>query len=321
QDAVGNTSAASNVLNVTTSAVGGNKLTVYYQAPNTWTNVNLHYGINGGSWTAVPGVPMNAACAGWKMEVINLGAATGAQLAFNNGAGQWDSKNGANYQAGIGVAAVQNGTLSSSNPCTSADTTAPTIPSALQATNVTATSASLSWTASTDASGSVGYQIWRNGVLIGTTAAVNFVDTALVAGNTYRYSVRAYDGASNISADSTILTVNTPTASNCAVTFTISNANTTVGQNLYVVGNQTALGNWTPASSFALSIQGSGANVPWTGTINLPSASTISYKFVKWNGTSAVWESNQATASGNRELTTPATCATAIIRNDGSFKF
>ena len=42
-------------------------------------------------------------------------------------------------------------------------------------------------------------------------------------------------------------------------TTTIANANTSYGQNLYVVGNQSALGNWTPASGFALAIQGSGA--------------------------------------------------------------
>jgi len=40
---------------------------------------------------------------------------------------------------------------------------------------------------------------------------------------------------------------------------------------------------------------------------------------VKWNGTTAVWESNQTTASGNREFTTCAAGGTAT-RNDGNFK-
>ncbi|MBW8779492.1 MAG: alpha amylase C-terminal domain-containing protein [Burkholderiales bacterium] len=105
----------------------------------------------------------------------------------------------------------------------------------------------------------------------------------------------------------------------CAVTFTISNANTVMGQNLYVVGNQAALGNWTPASGFALTIQGSGANVPWTGTISLPAATAMQYKYVKWNGSTAVWESNQATSSGNREFTSCA-AGSSVARNDGSFK-
>ncbi len=105
----------------------------------------------------------------------------------------------------------------------------------------------------------------------------------------------------------------------CAVTFTISNASTVTGQNLYVVGNQAALGNWTPASGFALTIQGSGANVPWTGTISLPAATAMQYKYVKWNGSTAVWESNQATSSGNREFTSCA-AGSSVARSDGSFK-
>ncbi|UXH76475.1 carbohydrate-binding module family 20 domain-containing protein [Roseateles amylovorans] len=104
----------------------------------------------------------------------------------------------------------------------------------------------------------------------------------------------------------------------CAVTFTIANANTTLGQNLYMVGNQTSLGNWTPGSGFALAIQGSGANVPWSGTVNLPAGAGVQYKYVKWNGSSAVWESNQSTSSGNREFTS---CASgAVSRADGNFK-
>ena len=105
----------------------------------------------------------------------------------------------------------------------------------------------------------------------------------------------------------------------CAVTFTISNANTVMGQNLYVVGNQAALGNWTPASGYALAIQGSGANVPWTGTVALPASTATQYKYVKWNGSTAAWESNQSTASGNREFTSCAAGA-SVARSDGSFK-
>jgi len=93
-----------------------------------------------------------------------------------------------------------------------------------------------------------------------------------------------------------------------------------MGQNLYVVGNDTRLGNWAPASGFALAIQGSGANVPWSGTVTLPAASAIQYKYVKWNGSTAAWEGSQATASGNREFSTPASCSSPLPRNDGNFK-
>lgn len=103
-------------------------------------------------------------------------------------------------------------------------------------------------------------------------------------------------------------------------TFSIANAATVTGQSLYVVGNQTALGSWTPANGFKLTIQGTGSNATWSGTVQLPPSTAIQYKYVKWNGTAATWESNQATASGNREVTTAA-CGASSTLNDGSFRF
>jgi alpha-amylase len=121
-------------------------------------------------------------------------------------------------------------------------------------------------------------------------------------------------------ADYAVWTKSTTSCTTVPVTFSIANANTTTGQSLYVVGNQTALGNWTPASGFKLTIQGTGANATWSGTVNLPPSTAVQYKYVKYNGTTAVWESNQATSSGNREFTTAA-CGGSSTRSDGNFKF
>ncbi|MBL8511316.1 MAG: alpha-amylase, partial [Betaproteobacteria bacterium] len=322
QDAVGNTSAASSALNASTTAIGGNTATVYYKFPAAWSSVNIHYAPNGGQWTVVPGVAMDAACAGWKMKQISLGSATGLQVVFNNNAGTWDNNNGANYALGLSVSAIQNGTISTTNPCTGVDATPPSVPTGLAAGSVTATSVSFTWAASSDNIGVTGYKVLRNGTQIGTTASAGYTDTGLAAATAYTYAVQAYDAAGNTSAASAGLAITTSNpAAGCQVTFTIANANTISGQNLYVVGNQTALGNWTPAQGFALTIQGSGANVPWTGTVTLPAGTTVQYKYVKWNGSAATWESNQTTASGNREMVTPASCASPVSRNDGNFKF
>jgi hypothetical protein len=90
----------------------------------------------------------------------------------------------------------------------------------------------------------------------------------VAASTAYSYTVQAFDAAATASAVSSTLPVTEPGATtNCAVSFTIANANTVVGQNLYVVGHVTAPGSWAPASGFALTIQDSGANVPWTGTV------------------------------------------------------
>ncbi|WP_343729564.1 carbohydrate-binding module family 20 domain-containing protein [Duganella sp.] len=103
------------------------------------------------------------------------------------------------------------------------------------------------------------------------------------------------------------------------VTFRVANANTVYGQNVYVVGNLAQLGNWVQGSSNQLNIEGSGANVPWSRTIQLPPSTAFQYKFMKY-GVSTVWESNQSTASGNREATTPA-CGGTLTLDAGSFKF
>lgn len=81
------------------------------------------------------------------------------------------------------------------------DTTAPSAPTGLTAT-VVGTTASLSWTASSDAVGVTGYGITRNGAALpGTTSATTASDTGLAPG-TYSYTVAAFDAAGNVSAAS-----------------------------------------------------------------------------------------------------------------------
>lgn len=105
-----------------------------------------------------------------------------------------------------------------------------------------------------------------------------------------------------------------------AVTFQVANANTVYGQNLYVVGNHSALGNWSVGSAKALTIAGSGANAAWSGTITLPPSTPIQYKFMKRGGAADIWEGNPGTSSGNREAVTPACGAPALVLDAGSFR-
>ncbi|WP_051710537.1 carbohydrate-binding module family 20 domain-containing protein [Andreprevotia chitinilytica] len=319
-DAAGNTSAASSAVSVTTSA--GNNAVVYYYRTD-WTAVNIHYGING-TWTTSPGVAMTQACTGYWTRTVSLGTATSFTVDFNNGT-TWDNNSSANYTLGTGTTLVKSGVVTSNaaNPCAAADTTAPTVPTGLTSTAVGSNTVALSWTASTDNVGVTGYKVYRNGTQVGTTTTTSYTDSGLSASTAYSYTVAAYDAAGNTSAVSTALSVTTSasTACNVSVTFTIANANTVTGQNIYVAGNQTALGNWTPASAFALTIQGSGANVPWTGTVTLPASTAIQYKYIKYNPTTAAvtWESSQSTTSGNREFTTSSTCGATQSQSDGNF--
>jgi alpha-amylase len=74
---------------------------------------------------------------------------------------------------------------------------------------------------------------------------------------------------------------------------------TTWGQNVYVVGNTAALGNWDPASAVALS----SASYPvWKATVNLPAGTAVQYKYIKKEGSTVTWESDP-----NRSNTPPST--------------
>ena len=96
--------------------------------------MNIHYAPAGGSWTAVPGVPMAAVagCAGRYRKDADLGGATGMRTTVNNGAGSWDNNNGANYALSAGTSTVKDGVVTgdATGPCAAApaDTTAPSTP-------------------------------------------------------------------------------------------------------------------------------------------------------------------------------------------------
>ncbi len=85
-----------------------------------------------------------------------------------------------------------------------AEKVAPTVPTNVVATstiNGTTPQNTVSWTASTDNVGVTGYEIYRDGVLVGTTASAttSFVDSGRTAGVTHVYTVRAFDAAGNFS--------------------------------------------------------------------------------------------------------------------------
>ncbi|GAA2788700.1 carbohydrate binding domain-containing protein [Kitasatospora paracochleata] len=101
--------------------------TVYYKPSAGWTTVDLHWAPTGGSWTTSPGVPMAAACTGWVALTVDLGAASGLQATFTNGAGAWDNNGGANYRLSSGTSAVSGGTVSTTDPCAAAAPTSATV--------------------------------------------------------------------------------------------------------------------------------------------------------------------------------------------------
>ena len=89
------------------------------------------------------------------------------------------------------------------------DTTPPTVPTNLVASNVKGTSANLSWNPSTDNEDLDGYIIFKNGIEIARTSAVTYKVTGLTKSTTYEFTVKARDVYDNISAVSNKVIVTT----------------------------------------------------------------------------------------------------------------
>jgi len=82
------------------------------------------------------------------------------------------------------------------------------------------------------------------------------------------------------------------------VTFTVNNATTTSGQNVYVVGNIPELGSWNTANAIKMTPS---SYPTWKATIALPQGKAIEFKFIKKDQSgNVVWES-----ISNRTYTVP----------------
>ncbi|HEV2718465.1 MAG TPA: fibronectin type III domain-containing protein, partial [Thermoanaerobaculia bacterium] len=79
------------------------------------------------------------------------------------------------------------------------DTVAPSNPMNIAVTRGT-TTATVSWTASTDNVGVAGYHIFRNGVAIADVFTSPFQDSGLTPSAAYSYAVQAFDLGGNVSA-------------------------------------------------------------------------------------------------------------------------
>jgi chitodextrinase len=92
------------------------------------------------------------------------------------------------------------------------DTTPPSAPAGLTSSAVTDTSVTLSWTASTDDVGVVGYDVLNGSIVAATATSTSATVTGLTASSTFSFAIRARDAAGNVSATSTALAVTTTPA-------------------------------------------------------------------------------------------------------------
>jgi cellulose 1,4-beta-cellobiosidase len=194
--------------------------------------VNLQGGVSDTTPPSVPtglsasGISATGATISWTASTDNVGV-TGYKV-FRNGTQVGTPASASFTDSGLTASTTYSYTVSAfdaagnnSAPSVAlpvitsapADTTPPTVPTGLSASGITATGATISWTASTDNVGVTGYKVFRNGTQVGTPASTSFTDSGLTAATTYSYTVSAFDAAGNNSALSSALPVTTSAAS------------------------------------------------------------------------------------------------------------
>lgn len=112
------------------------------------------------------------------------------------------------------------------------DNQAPTVPGALVANASSSSTINLSWNASTDNVGVTSYTIFRGGSQVGTATGLSYVDSGLTASTAYSYTVKAVDGAGNMSGNSNIASATTLPSSPVGVNLALNKpatASTTEG--------------------------------------------------------------------------------------------
>jgi fibronectin type 3 domain-containing protein len=218
-DAAGNVSGNSNTVNATTPAAPDTTApsapTGLGAVPSSPTQVNL-------SWVAATD---NVGVVGYGLErCTGASCSDFAQITAPTGTSFSDTSLTASTSYSYRVRAVDAAgnrgaySLVASVTTPAPDLTAPTAPTGLTATAVSASQVNLSWSASTDNVAVTGYILERclgagctAWVQIATPTGTTYSDNGLSATTTYRYWVRAIDAAGNRSAWSSIVTVTTLT--------------------------------------------------------------------------------------------------------------
>ena len=147
------------------------------------------------SWTVEWDFPSGTrVTSGWDADITSSGnhwtaknkswngtLSPGASVSFGfNGAGP-----GAPSGCKLNGASCDGGSVPGDNP--------PSAPGTPSATNITNTSATLSWSAATDDKGIKNYDVLRDGAKVATVTGTTYTNNGLTAGTDYSYTVQARD--------------------------------------------------------------------------------------------------------------------------------
>jgi len=171
---------------LTLGTVTSTSLAFTWNAPATADSYVLWWRVSGGSWSPV-------GLSGTSYTLSGLSASTTYEvyvIASN----------------AIGDSPVSN-TITQETLASQTDTTPPSTPIGLAGIGF-GSYVSLYWEASTDNVGVTGYNIYRDGGLLDTSATNTYDDVYVTTNTTYIYKVQAFDAANNLSGFSAEQTIN-----------------------------------------------------------------------------------------------------------------
>jgi chitodextrinase len=296
---------------------------------------------NRGSWSAVQLGSAVTVTAGTTYWIAVLGASGDGKLAVrdaNHGAasessaqstltslpGSWSTGAAASDSP---LSAFGAGIAAQASPTTPPpDTTLPSTPANLSVSAATQTSATLSWSPSTDNVAVAGYDVYVDGATVGQTSSTNFTASALTCATTHAFAVDAYDAAGNHSskvsvnastsacvADTQAPSTPTGLKTTGATTSSVSLGWTASTDNVGVVGydiyQDSILVGKTSSASYAAS--GLGCGTSHTFSIDAYDAAGNHSGKVSVSGTASACTDTQAPTAPTSLVSTGAT-ATSI---------
>lgn len=200
------------------------------------------------------------------------------------------------------------------------DVTAPTVPSNVSA-SANGSTVTVTWTASTDASGVANYRVYRDGAFRATSSAPPYVESGVAVGS-YSYTVSAVDASANAneSAQSSSAPVTVaPANPDVPINFTATGDGATTINLSWAAGPNGAVPDDYDLDFSATSASGPWTSIPFTGTATTYAhtgrTAGVTYYYRVRAGAGAV-ESSYATASaviGAVDFTIPASLSSRTI--------
>lgn len=151
-----------------------------------------------------------------------------------------------------------------------ADIEPPASPGNLTASVQSSSQINLSWTASTDNVGVLGYKVYRSGVQVGTSSTATYADTGLSVSTSYSYKVAAYDAAGNVSSQSAeVSAITKPTNQTPVISYFTASPSS-------IASNQSSTLSWIVVSPLpvTLTIDSNVGLVTGTSKLVFPSQTT-----------------------------------------------